>query len=209
VCGRRSSAHDAEGLASGAAEAFNFSRYDCPRRLPWHDRASCCADRDRAPAAHRPGGSTRHCGPLGDQLRRPHHCLDVAPVHASHPALARRGSSSRTEELPVGTSADVRFGSEMGALGRCQVRSEAVTGPGQTSLTCGCFRQQRLCRGVRSVRDEEAAGSNPATPTQLTGHSPKRDVAFFYAVRQQNTATAYSPSCLPSRLSALASETSV
>ena len=42
------------------------------------------------------------------------------------------------------------------------------------------------------VRDEEAAGSNPATPTQLTGHSPKRDVAFFYAVQQQGTATAYS-----------------
>ena len=65
---------------------------------------------------------------------------------------------------------------------------------------------------ARFVRDEEAAGSNPATPTQLTGHSPKGDVAFFYAVQPQSTATAYSPSCLPSRLSALsvlASETSV
>ena len=28
------------------------------------------------------------------------------------------------------------------------------------------------------LRDEEAAGSNPATPTQVTGHSPRRDVAF-------------------------------
>jgi hypothetical protein len=35
------------------------------------------------------------------------------------------------------------------------------------------------------VRDEEAAGSNPATPTQVTGHSPKRDVAFSYAVQQR------------------------
>ena len=28
------------------------------------------------------------------------------------------------------------------------------------------------------LRDEEAAGSNPATPTHVTGHSPRRDVAF-------------------------------
>ena len=62
---------------------------------------------------------------------------------------------------------------------------------------------------VSHVRDEEAAGSNPATPTQVKGHSPLWDVAFFYAVQQQST---YEPSCLPSRLSALsvlASETSV
>ena len=37
---------------------------------------------------------------------------------------------------------------------------------------------------MRSVRDEEAAGSNPATLTQLTGHLPRRDVAFSYAVQQ-------------------------
>jgi pimeloyl-ACP methyl ester carboxylesterase len=42
------------------------------------------------------------------------------------------------------------------------------------------------------LRDEEAAGSNPATPTQVTGHSPRRDVAFFSAVQQQSTATATS-----------------
>ena len=35
------------------------------------------------------------------------------------------------------------------------------------------------------LRDEEAAGSNPATPTQLTGHSLPGDVAFLYAVQQQ------------------------
>ena len=34
---------------------------------------------------------------------------------------------------------------------------------------------------ARFVRDEEAAGSNPATPTQFTGHSLPRDVAFFHA----------------------------
>ena len=32
---------------------------------------------------------------------------------------------------------------------------------------------------ARFVRDEEAAGSNPATPTQVKGHSPRREVAFF------------------------------
>jgi hypothetical protein len=26
--------------------------------------------------------------------------------------------------------------------------------------------------------DEEAAGSNPATPTEVKGHSPTREVAF-------------------------------
>ena len=31
---------------------------------------------------------------------------------------------------------------------------------------------------ARFVRDEEAAGSNPATPTQVTGHSLSWDVAF-------------------------------
>ena len=65
---------------------------------------------------------------------------------------------------------------------------------------------------ARFVRDEEAAGSNPATPTQVTGHSPFQAVAYFYAVQQQKYSNGYEPSCLPSRLSALsvlASETSV
>jgi hypothetical protein len=38
---------------------------------------------------------------------------------------------------------------------------------------------------ARFVRDEEAAGSNPATPTQVKGHSPMREVALFYAVQQR------------------------
>jgi hypothetical protein len=62
------------------------------------------------------------------------------------------------------------------------------------------------------LRDEEAAGSNPATPTQLTAPRGIREKADSGAVQQQSTATAYSPSCLPSRLSArnvLASDTSV
>ena len=42
---------------------------------------------------------------------------------------------------------------------------------------------------ARWLRDEEAAGSNPATPTQVTGHSLPGDVAFIYAVQQQSAAT--------------------
>jgi hypothetical protein len=32
---------------------------------------------------------------------------------------------------------------------------------------------------ARFVRDEEAAGSNPVTPTQAKGHFPTWEVAFF------------------------------
>jgi hypothetical protein len=34
------------------------------------------------------------------------------------------------------------------------------------------------CHAACWLRDEEAAGSNPATPTQVKGHSPQWDVAF-------------------------------
>jgi hypothetical protein len=40
------------------------------------------------------------------------------------------------------------------------------------------------------LRDEEAAGSNPATPTQVKGHNPQREVAFSMPVQQRSTATA-------------------
>ena len=57
------------------------------------------------------------------------------------------------------------------------------------ALTCIFGNVYRSAAFQGLIRDEEAAGSNPATPTQLTGHSPKRDVAFFHAVQQQSTAT--------------------
>jgi len=37
-------------------------------------------------------------------------------------------------------------------------------------LTCRNAADQLTCRAARSVRDVGAAGSNPATPTQVTGH---------------------------------------
>jgi hypothetical protein len=57
------------------------------------------------------------------------------------------------------------------------------------ALTNADASYQVAYSNVRAVRDEEAAGSNPATPTQVTGHSPTQAVAYFYAVQQQSTAT--------------------
>jgi hypothetical protein len=58
-------------------------------------------------------------------------------------------------------------GSRMGAVGRCQLRSETVTVPGRTSLTCGNVGQQRPRRMARSVRIEGVRGSNPLSSTEF------------------------------------------
>jgi hypothetical protein len=63
------------------------------------------------------------------------------------------------------------------------------TGPLTSSLAVIGEANQNRFERTNCVRDEEAAGSNPATPTQVTGHLPRRDVAFSYAVQQQSTAT--------------------
>ena len=57
-------------------------------------------------------------------------------------------------------------GSRMGAADCSQVRSDAVTVPQPKPLTCPNTTRQVLWPAVRVVRDEEAAGSNPATPTR-------------------------------------------
>ena len=66
----------------------------------------------------------------------------------------------------------------MGAASACQRRSGSVCVAGRRSLTCADAFEQALCTPARPVRDEEAAGSNPATPTQVKGHDPIRDMAF-------------------------------
>jgi hypothetical protein len=54
----------------------------------------------------------------------------------------------------------------MGAADRVQMRSGAVIVPRSRPLTCPDVSRQAACTAVCSVRDEEAAGSNPATPTR-------------------------------------------
>jgi len=56
-------------------------------------------------------------------------------------------------------------GSEMGASSVCQKRSGSVSHTYRSSLTCANAREQRMRNPAYLVRDEEAAGSNPATPT--------------------------------------------
>ena len=65
-------------------------------------------------------------------------------------------------------------GSRMGVAVCCEARSEAVTVPGQTSLTCRYVLQQRLSRIARSVRIEGVRGSNPLSSTEKlqVGGSP-------------------------------------
>jgi hypothetical protein len=46
-----------------------------------------------------------------------------------------------------------------------QTRSDAVIVPTRQALKCGNVLEQQLCLPAHSVRDEEVAGSNPATPT--------------------------------------------
>ena len=57
-------------------------------------------------------------------------------------------------------------GSEMGAEAFRQVRSDTVEEADRGSVTCADARELTFCTSARPVRDEEAAGSNPATPTK-------------------------------------------
>jgi hypothetical protein len=77
----------------------------------------------------------------------------------------------------------------MGAAGRCEVRSEAVTVPGLESLTCRNVLQQRLCRVARSVRIEGVRGSNPLSSTQVKGRFTVKEPAFLIFRQQQTAAT--------------------
>jgi hypothetical protein len=58
------------------------------------------------------------------------------------------------------------------------------------ALTCGNVIKQQLCQSARPVRDEEAAGSNPATPIQVKGRFPSWETAFLVPVRHAQARTA-------------------
>jgi hypothetical protein len=62
----------------------------------------------------------------------------------------------------------------MGAAVRGLVRLDAVSVAACGVLIRADTSDQPACTGVSVVRDEEAAGSNLATPTQVKGHSPLR-----------------------------------
>jgi hypothetical protein len=63
----------------------------------------------------------------------------------------------------------------MGAEALRQVRSDTVYEADRGSVTCADAREQALRNPARPVRDEEAAGSNPATPTRSQGIQPAAD----------------------------------
>jgi hypothetical protein len=59
------------------------------------------------------------------------------------------------------------------------VRSDAVSAAAHNALTSAHIPNQASYSNVCAVRDEEAAGSNPATPTQVTGHIRLSGMAFY------------------------------
>ena len=79
-------------------------------------------------------------------------------------------------------------GSRMGAAGRSEARSEAVTVPDRMSLTCRNIVQQRLRQVVRSVHTEEVTGSIPVSPTQVSGRFGFIGPAILILVQQQSAA---------------------
>ena len=60
----------------------------------------------------------------------------------------------------------------MGATARGPVRLDAVSRAACSALSRIDTSEQLACTRARAVRDEEAAGSNPATPTSSEGIRP-------------------------------------
>ncbi len=78
----------------------------------------------------------------------------------SNPAMPRRCSA---------TSVVSDSGSETGAASRAHVWPDAVSLTAHSALTGAYITHQVRYSNVCAVRDEEAAGSNPATPTSSEG----------------------------------------
>jgi hypothetical protein len=85
------------------------------------------------------------------------------------PSQYRSSSSgySPTPFLLVGLAGESDFGSKMEAAVRGLVRLNAVNVAACSVLSRVDTSNQPACTGVSVVRDEEAAGSKPATPTQV------------------------------------------
>jgi len=70
----------------------------------------------------------------------------------------------------------------MGATIRGPVRLGAVSVTACDVLSRVDTSNQPACTCVCAVRDEEAAGSNPATPTQVGGHIRGQGMASYMYV---------------------------
>jgi hypothetical protein len=92
-------------------------------------------------------------------------CALLESVLVSPRISTRRARTPRT-----GAASD--SGSGMGAEVFRQLRSDAVYQADRRSLTCADACEQALRTLARPVRDEEAAGSNPATPTREPRSTP-------------------------------------
>jgi hypothetical protein len=115
------------------------------------------------------------------------------PVPSSREQASAKASSTRRSLPDVGEFAHTQFitamlialaagvsgsGSRMGADSVGDMRPDAVVDDELRLLTCANAGGQGPRSSQRSVRDEDAAGSNPATPTQVKGHSQVSRVAF-------------------------------
>jgi hypothetical protein len=88
----------------------------------------------------------------------------------------------------------------MGAANSRQAPSDAVASADQTSLTCSDTPKQALRTPAFPVRDEEAAGSNPATPTsvsQVRGHFRSSGSGLLRLLRDYACCLAALPSLSP------------
>ena len=99
--------------------------------------------------------------------------IDLPAIVAVTVVEHHRVDQALTTPFLVSSSGVSDSGSEMGATTRGPVRLDAasVTACGVLSRVDTSY--QPTCTGVSAVRDEEGAGSNPATPTgkrQVTPH---------------------------------------
>jgi hypothetical protein len=90
-----------------------------------------------------------------------------AEVRRATPRCRAWSSSGRplADSVPCRLAGVSDSGSKMGATARGPVRLDAVSRAACSALSRIDTSEQPACTRARAVRDEEAAGSNPATPT--------------------------------------------
>ena len=133
------------------------------RRGRHHGRAT--KDHHQLAGSRRPGPQPLPCSP-------PVLVPAVLAKDGDHLVAGQRACGSPADNVRLRPNRDAPgnavsdFGSEAGAATRPQIRSGAVTVVTPNGVNCAYAAYQRPCTGGGGVRDEEAAGSNPATPTR-------------------------------------------